>query len=148
MLLSVAGEIPFFIFFAAIFKKLGEKKVMLFALLLNALRYLLLALVSSEIPMLVVGLFTGFAPTVLLYVSSKYIGETLPGELRATALNVTVALTFGLPRMLAGIASGYMTESLGTEGGLLVCFGICAAGTLLYYIFGALARRKDEKLPS
>lgn len=142
VMVTVAGEIPFFLMFDRIFKRFGARKVLLCGAVLTAVRYVALAYAAAPLPILATALLTGLSPTVLLYVAAKHISTNVPEELRASGQNVMYALTFGLPRVIAGVLGGYLSESFGTRGVLLLC---AAVGTLAVVVYLAATGRKTGR---
>lgn len=140
ILITVLGEIPFFLCFNKLFNKLGIKKVMFAALILTIVRCSLLALVAKAVWMLVVGGLTGISITLFTYCCAIYISENIAPEIQATAQTVMYSLAMGVPKILAGIGGGLMTTAFGTKSCLLFCAGLAALCLALFPI----AMRKRE----
>lgn len=137
ILLSVAGEIPFFLLCKAIFRRRRGRQAAVFAaLMLTCVRYLVFAFASSGWVIHLNALLTGFSPVVLLYCATLYVVDNLPPELHATAINIPTALSFGGARMAASVLSGYAAVGLGAQKTLLYCFFFAAASMIAYYAVG------------
>ena len=140
VLLMTIGEAPFYICFDAIFSRLGIKKIVPFVLALTTVRYLLLAVVKSFVGILAIGLFTGMLSVTLLYSVQFFVSKNMKKELCASAQTLVYALGVGLPRMLATIIGGFLTELVGTRASLAVCAVIPFIGLWGMLVF--LARDK------
>ncbi len=134
-LLTVLGEVPFFLAFSMLFKKFGIRKLMLVSFLLSTLRYLALAFITNIPALLAVGFATGFAVTVFTYCTSVYINNYIAPENKASANSLMYALGNGIPRVLAAAVGGYMTQYLGYVASMVVCTVLCAASVILF-LFG------------
>lgn len=132
--LTVLCEIPFFLAFNKLFEKFGIKVVLFASLVLGAVRYMALALITNVPVLLVIGLFTGLSVTVFTYCASYYITKFIPPHIKASANSMLYALGNGIPRALAGIIGGYMTANLGYTVSMLIC-GILSIITLVLFFF-------------
>ena len=139
VLLTVVGEIPFFLLFTGLFRRFGSKKILLISLLLTTGRYILLGLFISPTLLLFSGVITGVSISMAQYCSSVYITENVAGELQASAQTLMCALSIGVPKILAGILGGVMTQTIGTKTSLLICSVLSAVATALY--FSTLGRK-------
>lgn len=133
-LLTVLGEVPFFLMFNSIFSKFGLKKIMFTAITLSVLRYLCLALFTNAPLLLLTGLITGAAVTLFTYVGSVYINNNIPLKMKASTQTLMYALSVGIPKMIAGFAGGYMTEYLGVRISMLISTGLCTIGLIIYFV--------------
>ena len=125
--LTVLGEIPFFLAFNRLFDKVGLKKLMLISFVLVVARYAGLATLTNIPALLALGLITGFATTVFTYCASVYINKYIAPENKASANSMLYALGNGIPRVLAGVLGGTMTEFMGYKLSMIVCTVLCAA---------------------
>lgn len=125
--LTVLGEIPFFLAFNRLFDRVGIKKLMFVSFLLSIVRYAGLAALTNIPALLAVGLITGFAVTVFTYCASVYINKYIAHENKASANSMLYALGNGIPRVLAGVLGGTMTEFMGYTPSMIVCTALCAA---------------------
>lgn len=125
--LTVLGEIPFFLAFNRLFDKVGIKKLMLISFVLVVARYAGLATLTNIPALLALGLITGFATTVFTYCASVYINKYIAPENKASANSMLYALGNGIPRVLAGVLGGTMTEFMGYKLSMIVCTVLCAA---------------------
>jgi len=138
---TVLGEIPFFLMFSGIFRRFGIRKVLAVSLALQVLRYLGLGLFTNAPLILLTGLITGFSVTVFTYCGSTYINENVAPEMKASGQTVMYALCNGVPKVLAGVFGGFMTEGMGVSMSMMLCVGITVLACLLYLF--TLARDKS-----
>jgi len=142
VLLTVVGEIPFFLLFTGLFRRFGSKKLMFTAMLLTTFRYIMLALFTAPSWLLFAGVITGVSISMSGYCASVYITENIPGELQASAQTLMCALPAGVPKILAGILGGVMTQTLGTKTSLFLCSALGALAVIVYFF--TLGRKSVE----
>lgn len=142
ILLTVAGEAPFFWLMDKIFDRFGTDRVMVFGLVLTCIRYLSFAALTDLVLIQIMSLVTGFSSVVIQYCAIRHIMDHTPVELQATAINVPTILPFGAARMLASILSGFMHDAIGTGNTLWFCFVFSAIGALIYVACGTLQKRR------
>ena len=130
---TVLGEIPFFLMFTGIFKRFGVKKVLFISLVLSVLRYGLLAIVTGSVGILVTGLVTGASVTMITYCGSVYINENVAPAMKASGQTIMYALCYGIPKVLAGVFGGMMTDSLGVPMSMFLCTGLSVAALVLFF---------------
>lgn len=139
VLLTVLGEIPFFLLFTGLFRRFGSKKLLRLSLALTAGRYVLLGILTSPALLMGAGAVTGVSISMVQYCASVYITENVSEELQASAQTLMCALAIGVPKILAGVLGGLMTQALGTAASLLVCSALAAASLAVY--FATLGRK-------
>jgi len=142
VLLTVVGEIPFFLLFTGLFRRFGSKKLMMVALLLTTGRYIMLAVFTAPSLLLFAGAITGVSISMCSYCASVYITENIPEELQASAQTLMCALPVGAPKILSGILGGVMTQTLGTKTSLFLCSGLAALAVIAYFF--TLGRKSVE----
>lgn len=131
-LLTVLGEVPFFLAFNKLFDKIGIRKLMLISFLLSVLRYAVLAFVTNVAALLAFGFITGFAVTVFTYCTSVYINKYIAPENKASANSLMYALGNGIPRVLAAALGGVMTQFLGYVSSMIACTVLCAVSVVIF----------------
>ncbi|MCI8387828.1 MAG: MFS transporter [Clostridiales bacterium] len=131
---TVLGEIPFFLMFNRLFKRIGIRSLLLISLVLVTLRYAGLAFLTNVPLLLLVGLVTGFAVTVFTYCGSVYITEHVAPESKASANSLMYALGNGIPKVLAGVLGGRMTMSFGYTVSMVICTLLCAMTLVVFFI--------------
>ncbi|HNX15155.1 MAG TPA: MFS transporter [Oscillospiraceae bacterium] len=134
VLLTVVGEIPFFLLFTGLFRRYGSKKLMWISLVLTAGRYIMLGFFMSPSLLLFAGVITGVSISSSQYCASVYITENIPGELQASAQTLMCALPAGAPKILAGILGGVLTQTIGTKTSLLICSALGFISMAVYFM--------------
>ena len=140
---TVALEIPFFIWFDKVFDRFGIKGVLLYTSVMTVLRCFMLAFFHSAAAILLTGLLTGPAITITMYCASVYINRYIPDELKATGQNVNQALPCGGMRVVAALTGGFMSERIGIPGSMIVC-GIMALAMLALWLIFIMPDRSGE----
>lgn len=132
--LTVVGEVPFFLAFNRLFDKVGIRKLMFISFVLSVVRYGGLALLTNVPSLLILGLITGFSPTVYTYCTSVYINKYIPDENKASANSMMYALGNGIPKVLAGVLGGAMTNIFGFSLSALICSALCALSFVVFIV--------------
>ena len=132
---TIIGEIPFFLFFNRIFNRIGIKKILFFAIILSVVRYISLAIFADPYLILSTALITGASVTVFTYCCSIYITEKMPLEIKTSAQTFMYAVASGLPKMIAGVFGGYLTETIGVKYTMFILVGLCATTGISYFIY-------------
>ncbi|MEA4832824.1 MAG: MFS transporter [Oscillospiraceae bacterium] len=128
--LTITGEIPFFIFFGFIMKKLGKTKVIAISFVITVIRCFALAFAKDAFSILTTAVLTGFCVTPVTYCASVYINEHIPENLKASGQSVMYAFFTSIPRIISSLAGGFIVSSIGVSGALIIC-GIISAISLL-----------------
>ena len=137
---TILGEIPFFLCIDRLFRRFSARVLLAGALTLSSLRCFALVFSGTAVPLLTTALLTGFAPTVLIYIAARHINDHVPQELRASGQNVMYALTYGLPRFLAGIVGGYVLTYSGVPQLMMMCGIVFMTASVIFMI-------SEKKLP-
>lgn len=130
--LTALGEVPFFLMFNNLFEKFGMKRLLGLSLILCTVRYAGLALITNAPVLLLIGFITGVATTIFTYCGSYYITKNVPDESKASANQLMYALGNGVPKVLAGVLGGKMTESIGCVPSLMLCSGLCLIALIVF----------------
>ncbi|MCQ2432817.1 MAG: MFS transporter [Clostridia bacterium] len=133
VLLTVAGEIPFFFLYNKLFDRFGIRTLLTVTLIGSIVRYVLLGVFSSPVIILAVNVFTGFLVTVATYCGATYITRFIAPELQATGQNFMYCIGQGIPRVLGGVVGGIMNAHLGAQGSMLLSAGAIVLFTILFF---------------
>lgn len=117
---SAMSEVPFFWFAYKIERKFGVERVMLFAGLATALRWFLLFFVTNHGLILCVNLLSGCGYVGFSYCLIKYINDTVPKGMRATAQSLNAILGTIFSRILFAPLGGALSDLFGVRTMLLV----------------------------
>lgn len=131
---SALSEIPFFWFAYKIEKKFGVEKVMLFAGLATALRWFLLFFITNQYVILGVNLLSGCGYVGFSYCLIKYISDTVPKSIRATAQSFNAILGTIFSRIIFTPIGGYLGQHFGVKNVLLICGFIMLLGVILFKV--------------
>jgi Nucleoside H+ symporter. len=133
--ITVLGEVPFFLLFNRIFSRFGIRKLLFVGIVLSVIRYLGLAVFTNAPLILFTGLLTGFSITVLTYCVSFYIINNMQPEVKASAQTIMYAVASGIPRVLAGVFGGVMTNSFGVKTTMFIMTGLCVTMFGMYLMY-------------
>lgn len=146
VLLTTLSEAPFYLGFDALFRKFGVKKIIPVVLILTVVRYLLLALFTNHISILVIGLLTGALSVSLLYTVQFFVNKTINPQLKASAQTLVYAVGLGVPRMLSSAIGGFLTSAIGTNYALMICSAVVIIGLGIYFIFFSGKENKQQTI--
>lgn len=135
VLITTLSEAPFYIYFDVLFKRFGMKKIVPVVLGLTAIRYLLLALFTGIVWVLAIAFLTGMLSVALLYSVQFFVNKNINPSLRAQAQTLVYAVGVGVPRMLAGVIGGVMTDAIGTNFSLMICSAVAIVGLIVAVLF-------------
>lgn len=124
---SAMSEIPFFWYAYKIEKRFGIEKVMLFAGIATALRWFLLFFVSNHYLVLAINLLSGCGYVGFSYCLIKYINDTVPKGMRATAQSLNAILGTIFSRIIFAPLGGVLGDMFGVRN-------ILIAGSLIMFI--------------
>lgn len=108
VLLTISGELVFFIKFEYFFITFGIKRLTIFSLFMNLARYLMFALLPGAVWVIITSIVTGACCTILNYCASYYISKTVKKEMQASGQTVLYSISFYIPRVISGVAGGFI----------------------------------------
>ncbi len=120
--------------------KVSPRSLLVTAFLASALRWLGMSLVSTALPLALLGLFHGLTFGAFYLAAVAYMSDRAPGSLRATGQSLFVSATFGLGGLVGYVSAGSLYDALGGGHPL---FAVAAAMELLPALvawFGLKAR--------
>lgn len=129
---SALSEVPFFWFAYKIEKKFGVEKVMIFAGLATALRWFLLFFVTNQYMILGINLLSGCGYVGFSYCLIKYINDTVPKGMRATAQSFNALLGTIFSRIIFAPIGGALGDIFGVRNILVVSGFIMLAGVVIF----------------
>ncbi len=138
-------EFPFFIWFDKIMKYFSLRRLLIVTVIVSALRYLLLGIVTQPILILIVAALTGAWITVSIYCGTYYINATVPDNIRASGQSYMYAVGYGTPKVIAGIGGGIMTRYLGVSVSYFICAALCAACLIAALMFPRQYKKNTDK---
>ncbi len=132
---TVIGEIPLFLFYDKIVKRLGIKYMLLIGLTLSMLRMASYMVFRSSALIIITSAVTGFGITLLTYSILIYVTENYERGRRSKVMNFIYGLGTYAPRALAGIAAGGFVNLFGVPSLMLAASVMSAASFVFYIVF-------------
>lgn len=128
-------EFPFFIWFDRIMEFFSLRWLLIVTVAVSALRYLLLGIVTNPVLILAVAAVTGAWITIAIYCGTYYINATVSDKIRASGQLYMYAIGYGIPKVIAGIGGGIMTQYLGVPVSFFICAALCAVCIIAALMF-------------
>lgn len=144
MFVSAASEIPMLMFIHRISKKLGIRGTLILAGSVTVLRWLLLAVLHSPVPIIFVNLLHGLGYTSFSYCIITYIGRTVPKEMRATGQTLNSLSSNVVSKVLFGFLGGFASENLGADRIMLFSALLMALGTVVFVLWSRTVSEFSE----
>lgn len=129
------SEVPFFWFANKLEARFGAKKVMLFAGVATALRWLILFFVVNPYLAIAVNLLSGCGYVGFSYCLIKYINNKVAPSMKATAQSLNAILGTVFSKIIFIPLGGWLIGLIGFQSMLLVAFGVTVAG-IIFFILG------------
>ena len=121
--ISTLTEMPIFFFGDRLVRKFTTYGLLLLALVMVAIRSLLLSVVSTPLMVLALQAFGGTIFPAMWLAGVSYADENAPAGLKSSAQGLFGAMCFGVGSAAGGFIGGLLLESIGGRGMFLV-FGI------------------------
>lgn len=120
ILATVSGEIPFFIWYDKLLKRVKIQTLFFLSAILGIVRFTLFALLSNLTAIILTAVCTGMLTTIVIYSITWCINNILPDNKRATAQGA-IYCTCSITSVTAGLIGGTATGWIGVRGMLLFC---------------------------
>ena len=121
--ISTLTEMPIFFFGDRLVKKFTNYGLLILALVMVAIRSLLLSAVSTPLMVLALQAFGGTIFPAMWLAGVSYADENAPAGLKSSAQGLFGAMCFGFGSAVGGFLGGLLLESVGGRGMFLI-FGI------------------------
>ncbi len=144
--LSAFSELPFFLYYTKIFKKIRMRDIILISSLAMFLRWIVFATVKNTVILIGVSFITGMFITILTYCVTFYIVTVIAPQLINRAQSLMYAIGTGVPKVLAGCIGGYMTEYMSEPVSFVLCAIISLTGAALAIMCTNTMNSIDERL--
>lgn len=144
MFASAASEIPMLLLIHRITKKLGIRGTLVMAGGVTVLRWLLLAVLHSPVPIIFVNLLHGLGYTSFSYCIITYIGKTVPRELRATGQTLNSLIGNVVSKVLFGFLGGFASQNLGADRIMLFSALLMGIGTIAFVLWSRTVSEFSE----
>jgi PPP family 3-phenylpropionic acid transporter len=130
--IATLTEIPIFFFGDRLVKRFTNYGLLLLALVMVAIRSLLLAAVSTPFMVLVLQALGGTIFPAMWLAGVSYADQNAPAGLKSSAQGLFGAMCFGVGSAVGGFIGGLLLESLGGRGmfsvfGMIVLIGLVIA---------------------
>lgn len=113
LMVSVIMELPFLVFGDRLARKMSIWNWLLIGFALNAVRWIGLAVFTS-VPMLMLFQFPAVSVMACFeFFPSLYINRRTPAELKGSAQNALMIMSFGISKIIGGLLGGFVSEWLG-----------------------------------
>jgi PPP family 3-phenylpropionic acid transporter len=134
--LTVQGlsEVPLFLLAAAIIRRWGHKRTLLFTIMVFAVRSLLYSLISVPLYATMVEVTHGLSFSLYLVVAVQFINNNVPAEWRATGQSLFWMTNFGIGSIIGNTWSGFLYDRIGVQA----MFGVNSGVILLSAVAVAL----------
>ena len=130
ILATVSGEIPFFIWYDKLLKRVKIRTLFFLSTILGIARFTSFALVSNLAAIILTAVCTGMLTTIVIYSITWYINTRLPENKRATAQGA-IYCTCSITSVTAGFIGGAATGWIGVRGMLFFCIFLSLAALTL-----------------
>ena len=127
---TTMSEVPFFLLYSLIYRRIRTGTILGISLGAMALRFFLVVTVADTLPLFIVGFFTGLFITVVNYCMTLYIMRAVEPRFLSLTQNMSYALSWGIPRVLAGVVGGYLCTALGFRNLMWAAAGLLAMTAL------------------
>jgi predicted MFS family arabinose efflux permease len=141
---TISGELVFFVKCDYFFKRFTLRSIMIFSVFVQALRCLSFAFFAYAPAIVATSLLTGSFGAVMVYSAACYVNLTAKKEMRAFGQTLMYAVSFYIPRFLAGMLGGFTVEFLGFSS----LMAICAAINIALFAFSKFMPLKSPSLSS
>jgi len=137
-------EIPASFIASRMVKLLGAEKVILFSMLVSALRLLFYGLITQ--PQVAIYFSILHCVTIAFFLVGvvEYVQARTPGHLRSTAQALIWAFHFGAGLMLGNLSLGYFRGTIGMNGAMLVHAALAGIIFFVTLFFFSLAGRRTS----
>ena len=129
--ISTLTEMPIFFFGDRLVRKFTTYGLLLLALVMVAIRSLLLSVVSTPLMVLALQAFGGTIFPAMWLAGVSYADENAPAGLKSSAQGLFGAMCFGVGSAAGGFIGGLLLESIGGRGMFLVFGSIILVGLVI-----------------
>jgi MFS transporter, PPP family, 3-phenylpropionic acid transporter len=140
-LFQAMAEVPFFIFGRKIINRFGARRLILFTMVVTAIRLLAYGVISDPWVAIFIGTTHGISLGLFILSFITFVHQFIAPEYRATGQSFIYAFYFGGGVALGNVFTGYLSENIGMQNTMLVQGAlILLLVSITLVIFGALKR--------
>ena len=133
--LGVLAEIVVFLFMSRLLPRFGARRLLIFALFATALRWLLIAALVDNLPVLIFGQTLHAASYGIYHAAAIHlIYRYFPGRLQGRGQALYSSVSFGLGGALGALASGYVWSGVAPSATFVMGALLAAAGGVVAYV--------------
>jgi PPP family 3-phenylpropionic acid transporter len=130
--LGVAAEVVLFLFMHRLIGRFGAERLFVLAMLLTAIRWVLLGLWVEVLPVLLVAQLLHAATYGLFHAAAIHVvHHVFPGRLQGRGQALYSGVSYGVGGALGSLLSGYSWESLGATWTFMASAGVAILGLVL-----------------
>ncbi len=146
--IGVIAEVALFLVMHRLLYRYQASWLFAVALLLTAIRWILLAFWVENLPILIFSQLLHAASFGLFHAASIYlIHDLFPGRLQMRGQALYAGISFGLGGSLGSLLSGYTWGSLGSTGTFLLSSALAFIGAMIAFKFVNSSTRKHATPP-
>jgi MFS transporter, PPP family, 3-phenylpropionic acid transporter len=123
-LFQALAEVPFFIFGKKIIERFGARRLIVFTMIVTALRLVAYGLVSDPWTAIFIGTTHGISLGLFILAFIAYVHQFVPPEFRATGQSFVYAFYFGGGLAIGNIFTGFLSQAIGMQNTMLVQGGL------------------------
>ena len=131
---SAMSEVPMMLLSGRLTRQLGIGRLLIIALLVYALRWALLSVISAPGWVVVVQLLQGVSFSAFLVGGVTYMHRQAPAGLEATAQAIFVGTSFGLGTFAGSLLGGFLYDKIGLARMFAVDTGVALAACLVFLL--------------
>lgn len=143
--IGALSELPFFWFAGRIERKIGTQWFLSIATTATVVKMVCLAFVTNPYIVLALQILGGMSVVSSAYCIIKYIGDTVPPQMRTTAQMANAIITTIFSTVICAPIVGWLDNLLGTQAVLLVGAGVSLAAVVLFSLIFPKARAKQAE---
>lgn len=142
---GAAAELPAFLFGGKIIKRLGERRVITYAIGFYALRYALIGLIVDPAWIIPVQLLHMLSFAAFLVASVPLAHKIVLGEHPATTQSLLTTFSFGFGNVVGSVGGGWLLDAVDSGTLFLLVSGLMVV-TLAVFAVGSRAVGLDERV--
>lgn len=142
---GAAAELPAFLFGGKVIKRLGERRVITYAIGFYAVRYALIGLAVEPEWIIPVQLLHMLSFAAFLVASVPLAHKIVLGEHPATTQSLLTTFSFGFGNIVGSVGGGWLLDAVDSGTLFLITSGLMVA-TLAVFVVGSRAVRLDDRV--
>jgi MFS transporter, PPP family, 3-phenylpropionic acid transporter len=140
-LFQAMAEVPFFIFGRKIINRFGARRLIVFTMIVTAIRLLAYGFISNPWMAIAIGTTHGISLGLFILSFISFVHQFIAPEYRATGQSFIYAFYFGGGVALGNVFTGYLSQNLGMQNTMIVQgVLILLLVVVTLFIFGALQK--------